>query len=46
MDKKKKPDQWRKDMEKDLEYYEKDKKGVWVSKGGLLRKPKLAKRGF
>ena len=46
MDKKKKQDQWRKDMEKDLEYYEKDKKGVWVSKGGLLRKPKLAKRGF
>ena len=46
MDKKKKRDQWRKDMEKDLEHHRQEKKGVWVSKGGLLIKPKLAKRGF
>ena len=45
IEKRRKRRQWKKDMEKDLEHY-KNKEGVWVSKGGLLRKPKLAKRGF
>jgi hypothetical protein len=46
IEKRRKRRQWKKDMEQDLEHHKKEKKGVWVSKGGLLRKPKLAKRGF
>ena len=45
IEKRRKRRQWKKDMEQDLERH-KNKEGVWVSKGGLLRKPKLAKRGF
>ena len=46
MEKKQKQDKWKRDMQKDLKRHEQHTKGVWVSKGGLLRKPKLAKRGF
>ncbi len=46
MEKRRKRKQWKKDMEKDLEHHRQEKKGVWVSKGGLLIKPRLAKRGF
>ena len=46
IEKRQKRRQWKRDMQEDLERYEKEKKGVWVRKGGLLIKPKLAKRGF
>ena len=46
IEKRQKGRQWKRDMQEDLERYEKEKKGVWVRKGGLLIKPKLAKRGF
>jgi hypothetical protein len=46
IEKRQKRKQWKRDMQEDLERYEKEKKGVWVRKGGLLIKPRLAKRGF
>ena len=46
IEKRQKRRQWKRDMQKDLERHKQHTKGVWVSKGGLLRKPKLAKRGF
>ena len=46
LEKRRKRRQWKRDMEQDLKRHKQHTKGVWVSKGGLLRKPKLAKRGF
>tara|TARA_R100000742_G_C4276660_1_gene97897 strand:- start:251 stop:883 length:633 start_codon:yes stop_codon:yes gene_type:complete len=46
LEKQQKQKKWKRDMQKDLERHEKETKGTWVRKGGLLIKPRLAKRGF